>query len=301
MTQSLYAYAEVGREGLGQMLLPWARCEVFRQQWNVPVLAPRWSVPMRWLRRGRRAVPGGGGMFQTRGYVRGASRLRVLMTAKRVGEREFVPGSHDAERGGRKTLVVFSGEGNGLTPLLPHRELIRRRLTEMLSRRVQRQVGQQRRDFVIGVHLRRNEKGPVPLDDLWLDQDRVAPDAWYVRSIQSLRKVLGYAAPVRVFSDAWPGDLRALLAMPNVSAAPASLAVADMLMLARSRILLAGGSSMISQWASYLGETPTVWYPGCAPGLNPDKPGFETETDAEGHVGREFAGVIETLNLQLNP
>src|SRR5260221_1220178 len=185
MTQSLYACADVGREGLGQMLLAWARCEVFRQQWNALVLAPRWSGRMAWLMRGRRGQ-GCAGAFHARGYLRGPARMRGLLTAKRVGEREFVPGSHDAQRGGRQTLVVLRGAGGGLAPLLSQRELIRRRVTEMLSRRVRRQLVQQRRDFVIGVHVRRRETGLVDAGEMWLEQDRAAPDSWYVRCIQSL-------------------------------------------------------------------------------------------------------------------
>src|SRR5438132_7992509 len=132
--ETLYCYADVGRTGLGNMLLPWARCEAFREQWGAAMLAPPWTRPkigpvLRRERDKRYYL----GLFNKRTYVRGLARLRVLLTARRVPEEQFVPGEADGGRGGRgNTLVVFAGLGGMFEPLLPHRELLGRRRERML-------------------------------------------------------------------------------------------------------------------------------------------------------------------------
>src|SRR6476661_1072465 len=109
MTQ-LYASVEGSEGGLGRMMLPWARCEIFHQKWNAPMLAPTCSRG--WLTRVTQLGIGKWGWptsFNRLNYVTGLSRLRVLLSARKVAEKDFVPGADDAHGGGRKTLVVFSG------------------------------------------------------------------------------------------------------------------------------------------------------------------------------------------------
>jgi hypothetical protein len=156
---------------------------------------------------------------------------------------------------------------------------------------------------VIGVHVRRADRIPLDFREPRAGPRHALPDSWFVRCIQNLRKVLGFAAPVRLFSDSPASELRVLLAMPNVSLAPRRprLAIADLVALSRSRILIASAHSMFSQWATLFGEMPSLWYPGCAPLLNADRLDYEVETDVEGHFSREFADVVESLSLTLNP
>src|SRR5262249_28756870 len=40
---NVFAFPSVGRGGLGNMLFPWARAEVFRKRHGVPMLAPQWT------------------------------------------------------------------------------------------------------------------------------------------------------------------------------------------------------------------------------------------------------------------
>src|SRR5438552_6258041 len=140
MTANVYAYADLGRTGLGNMFLPWARCEIFRQGWHVPMLAPRWTAPkLGPLLRREKDKRYYLRLFKKDGYVKGLARLGVLLTARKIAESDFVPGVEDAVRGDRKTLVVFSGLEGMFQPLLGNRELIEHRLMEMLAPGIRRQ------------------------------------------------------------------------------------------------------------------------------------------------------------------
>jgi hypothetical protein len=299
--KQLYVMADVGRGSLGDKLFPWARCETFRHQWRVPMLAPRWGDAPRvpWI--GRRKEGGSQtGSFVDPDWVRGLARLRILLTAHRASEGDFVPGAEDVGGSRRKTLVVFAGVGDRFVPLLPHRELIRRRLSEMLSEKLRRGLAKQPASFVIGVHIHRG-RSALSSSRLLQDSRPDPPDHWFVRCIQNLRKVLGFAAPARLFSDAPPNQLAALLSMPNVTLAQEASPVLKLFRLSRSRILLGGAGSSFSQWAAYIGDMPSLWYAGGAPQLQPDVPHFESETDLDGRLNREFSEVIESLSLALNP
>ncbi len=95
-----------------------------------------------------------------------------------------------------------------------------------------------------------------------------------------------------IFSDARPEQLSALLAMENVMLAGDNPSIVDMLLMARSKVLIASGHSTFSKWAAFLGQMPSLWYPGTAEVLNPDRPHCETETALDGSFGREFADLL---------
>ena len=76
-----------------------------------------------------------------------------------------------------------------------------------------------------------------------------------------LREAAGGDIPAFVFSDGTEDDLRELLALPRVERVDYGSGLGDMFGLSRSRLLIASGSTF-SMWGSYLGQVPTLWYPG---------------------------------------
>jgi hypothetical protein len=56
-------------------------------------------------------------------------------------------------------------------------------------------------------------------------------------------------------------ELRPLLRLPRVELMPSRAAITDMFTLSQARAVLASGSGF-SQWACFLGQMPTLWFPG---------------------------------------
>jgi hypothetical protein len=77
-----------------------------------------------------------------------------------------------------------------------------------------------------------------------------------------IRKVLGFPANAVVVTDGSEADLAELLSMPNVRMLRPGCAVSDLLVLARTKILIGSGGSSFSAWASFLGHMPTITVPG---------------------------------------
>lgn len=309
MHPTVYAYAALQKVGLGNMLFPWARAEVFAHRHGVPMLAPRWTHakvgPILRREKDKRFYVG---LFDNRraGYVRGLRRLLALRLAGHIDEAQaeaFMQGP--ADRSGT-TIVSFKGYEKwfaGLAPhhdLMPHRDLVCRRLAQIIATAHQRTLARSPTDFVIAAHVRRGDKPtmqfmePYPGDDeRGIPQHhRTLADQWYINCITSIRAALGSAAPVRLFSDAKDEQLAPLLALPGVSRAPDNPSIVDMFMLSRARVLVTTGTSSFSAWASYLGGMPTIWYPGLCVQLNPRRPSYGIETDLSGTLPPSAAAVL---------
>ena len=250
----LYAYAIVGRPGLANMLLPWARAEIFAHERGGACLAPQWFQPLRigpWIRRERdkryylRQIT-------SAGSISGWRRLAILLTAPRVDEAQAAtslpPGS----------LVVFQGLGDMFAGLQGHRELLYARLQAMVRPEILARVRGQEGDY-IGVHVRRG-------DFRITDGGRFArtgvfetPNTWYLKAIAEARQRLGADMDVRVFSDASPGELADFQRLHRITIMPPAPAIQDLLLLARSQLIVGTGKSTFSMWASFLSGVTTLW------------------------------------------
>jgi hypothetical protein len=264
-----YGYPDVGRAGLGNMLFPWARCFLWCRDNQAQMIAPRW----RRLRLGpylRRELDKRQyhRFFHHRGYVAGPERVQALLALRRMNE-ATAPLDREGARG---TVVVFSGMTDYFQGLLGRdvevfAELVR------ITRPEFQPAAIVDRPF-IGIHVRCGDFA-IPENSDALRRGgfnyRVSID-WYVQALRALRTVIGGLASALVFSDGRPEDLRGLLSEPNVTLSRNGAAISDLLALGRSRALIASGSSF-SMWASYLGQVPTLWYPGqrrqCVVGVVP--------------------------------
>ena len=83
-----------------------------------------------------------------------------------------------------------------------------------------------------------------------------------VVSLDWVGETVGYPAQALVESDGTKEELEPLLKLGNVEFVRPGCAISDLLILARSQVLMASGSSAFSAWASLLGQMPTSSHPG---------------------------------------
>jgi len=293
---AVFAYPDVARMGLGNMLFPWARAEVLASTYSIPILAPRWVKPrIGPILRRETDLRFYVGLFDNAraGYIRGLRRSLIMVRASRVSY-ELVPAfmASDASKSGIHILECGGWQG-WFDDLLPHRELIARRLNDILSTRVRRLLDQSNVDFEIAVHVRRGDKAPIPFGaTLTGESTETLSDKWYINTIRSVRRILGHSARVRIFSDAKPGQIDPILAEPDTTRAPDNPAIVDMLLLSKAKVLITTGGSSFSAWASFLGAMPTIWYHGAGMPLIIDRPSLSIETDLEGNLPHAATAVI---------
>lgn len=293
----------VGRAGLGNMLFPWARAEVFAASRGISLISPQWVQPkVGPILRGERDWRFYAGLFDNGagGYVRGLRRLWLLAVASRIQEQQACGGGDCGERSKhRPRLIVFRGTQGWFDNLLPHREFVAQRLRGILSEEVRRRLTRAPKAATIAVHIRRGDKRPLdygePLSGAsW----QTVSLRWYIQAIRSVRAALGTTAAVKVYTDATAAQLEPLLLEPAVELAPAQPAIVDMLLMADAKVLIATGGSSFSAWSSYLGAMPTLWYPDSGLRLCEGSPELCIETDLAGHLATGAGEVLAQFKRQ---
>ncbi len=299
----LFASADVGRAGLGNMLFPWARAEVFAKDNGCRMLAPRWTQPkIGPLLRREKDLRYYTGLFSSRGYVRGLARLLLQLRGRRIEENAAI-GQANLEEVTEPTIVTFKGMSGDYETLYEHRDFVQQRLLEILSPRVRSLVENAPHRDYIGMHVRFGDKIPLefgrpfPVPD-WSSR---LPLEWFIHCIKNIRGIMGSPLAIRVFSDAREGELAELLSLGDVSLAPKNPSIVDILLLARSRLLITTGSSSFSSWAAFLGGMPAVWYPQSslwAPTLRQrlDERGApQPETSVTGDIPDDFVSMLRSI------
>jgi len=187
---------------------------------------------------------------------------------------------------GHPAIVTFEGMRDFFNPLLPHRQLVRRRLEEILHPRIPRTLRTYTDEF-IGVHIRRGD----------FTFNRIAtPDEWFLKTIANVRECLGQRFPVLIVSDGLGKELLPFRQLQNVHIAPRSPAILDILRLSRCRILVASLGSSFSMWAAYLGGMPTIWPSGEPPKqLYTGRPDFQIQTDDQGDIPITAVNILKGI------
>ena len=268
----LYCQAVFPRgAGLGTRLFPWARCVIFSQANGIPMLAPQWVQPrVGPLLRG--GIDLGAyhrqilllGLFRDQpGAIRRLEKLLVQLRATPVEEPARLDQPYDRAPDGRKAIVTFRGTASMFEGLTGH--------DRFLLDSLQAITRQEWLEFVdgvgsvpIGINVRLgNDFGTASSDDEYYTKGPLkTPVHWFAAVLKWLRHAVGYPARAVVVSDGTRAQLGPLLELDDVEFVRPGCAISDLLILAKSQILLASGSSSFSAWASFLGQMPTISHPG---------------------------------------
>lgn len=280
-----YAFAQVGRTGLGNMLFPWARSEIYAARVGAKVLAPRWVQLMRigpWLRseRDKRYYTR---QFSNDGCIGGLRKWILLHTKAKVPEEEVHAGG---DASGEGKVAVFSGIREFFSPLIDHHELVVHRLREIMHPRLRPAARAGLDAKHIAIHIRRGDfnaaTGEYPV-----------PDAWYVTCLQQVREAIGEQAPALVFSDGRPEELEFITREPSVELADRQPAIVDIFRMSNANVLITTPWSTFSMWAAYIGQMPNLWSPRRE--VKPvmvHRPQAQITTDDEGHFDEPARDVL---------
>jgi len=288
----VYAFPDVGRAGLGNLLFPWARAEAFRKRYSIPMLAPQWVQPRlgTFLRRetDKRIYVR---FFVNDEYIGGLRKYLILSRASVVdwNDADAFMASGGAASARGPVVVRFWRYEDWFKGVDHEREYVCHRLWTIVTPRIKRVLADTPTDFEIAVHVRRGDKPTLAYGQTYpTDSPNYAvADEWFIEAIEQARAVLGKDARVKVFSDAKPGQIARILAHRGVSLAPPNPALVDMYMMARGRILIPTSGSSFSAWSQFIGGMPAIWYPTLASRVIRDRADLSLEADLKGHLSPE--------------
>jgi len=244
--------------GLGNLLFPWARMVAASKKNGWRMLWPTWpQLKIGSIIRGEQDKRFYSDLFRNPGYyVDGTHKAWIRLRQQKF--EESVSNSERVAMG--KGLVVFQGMEGLFSPILEQRDLIHGSLIEMT--RPEHLAGLSH-DFsgAMTIHLRMGDFRPTSDSMLRSGAFNVRlPLPWIKDVIAYTRAELGSSLDVFLFSDGTDRDLRDLLQIPGVQRLNFGSALSDMLAMSCSRLMVV--ASTFSMWSAYLGNVPSIYYPG---------------------------------------
>jgi hypothetical protein len=164
----------------------------------------------------------------------------------------------------RRRLYVFQREphwSDFFGQIRDHRDFVRRAVHAAVADEHLRAL-ERRRPPVIGLHVRMGDfRALGPGDDFARTGHARTPFAYFEDVIRTIRAIHGRELPVTVFSDGHDHELRDLLALPGVARVEPAADIVEMLLLARSQLVVCSAGSSFSYWAAFLADAPALLHP----------------------------------------
>lgn len=116
---------------------------------------------------------------------------------------------------------------------------------------------------VIGVHVRMGDfRQLAENEDFKYAAGAVrTPLNYFSNIITKIRLLHGKTLPVTIFSDGYDHELKELFDLGNVSRQQGNKDIVDLILLSRSKIIVASAASTFSYWAGFLSEAPLILHP----------------------------------------
>ena len=263
----------LGGAGLGNILFPWARAIVYAKENNLNRVQTTWKN------------------FKVGTFIRNEKDKRMYLDLFTVsdgvsGIRKFLLLNFS------NTVKIFSGMDNLFEPFQHQHALVRSELFRIVNPYHIKKANMFSHNSV-AIHIRMGDfRNPENEDILrkggW---NYRLPIEWYKSIISKIREVSNI--PIFIFSDAGDEDLKDILDIKNCRRVFFGSSISDMLALSNAKVLVASGSTF-SMWASFIGQIPTIWFPGqMRQKLISDIGIFEGELDYDDQLA---VSVINILN-----
>lgn len=251
-------HARLPRAGLGNKSLVWARAKVFGWLNNLPVVTTGWAeAKIGPLLRGERFNRFYFGYFRREHPLQLLNLIYSYAVCNQIGE----PGLRAREPSSNSCLYIF-----GELPQYPNyfdgirdcRDLIRSAFFGIASRPVFNEA-MKNPPPVIGVHIRRSDFREYVVGEVQGGQSNMrTPSEYFIESIKLVREIHGENLPVTIYSDAYPDELRDVLAVGNAVISSSRNALYDLILLSRSRCLILSHGSTFGYWAGFLADAPII-------------------------------------------
>ncbi|MEE2700027.1 MAG: alpha-1,2-fucosyltransferase [Bacteroidota bacterium] len=231
----------LGGAGLGNILFPWARALVYAKENNCRRIQTTWkNLKIGTFLRMERDKRLYFDLFTGNDGVSGLKKFWLLNFSNKVR--------------------YFKGMDDLFTPFQTHQTFVKEELLKIINP-CHLDNANKFNTNSIAIHIRmgdfENPKNEQILrDGNW---NYRLPIKWYKNIIEQLRKESDL--PIFIFSDVEDEDLAEILALKDCKRAYFGSAISDMIALSNAKILVSSASTF-SMWGSFLGQMPTIWFPG---------------------------------------
>lgn len=248
----------LGGAGLGNILFPWARAIIFARKNNLELINTTWkTLKIGPLLRGEIDTRGYSSLFEENN-IKGLKKFNLLNFKKRYSENNINEFLNEKS----ESVLIFTNMKNQMLDILDDYDIVKNELCKITKKEHLENI----KKFDgkgITVHIRMGDF-TIPGSEAEIRNGKTncrLPLKWYISIINKIREEINNDIPVNIFSDGKDEELKEILSLSNVKRHYYGSAIADMLAISKSQLLIASNSTF-SLWASYLGRMPTIWFPG---------------------------------------
>jgi hypothetical protein len=87
------------------------------------------------------------------------------------------------------------------------------------------------------------------------------PEDYFIDIIKEIRNIKAADLPVSVFTDGYKEEFEKLFSMDNIKMVEGNPDIVDLILLSRSRVIVASANSTFSYWAAFLSDVPAILHP----------------------------------------
>jgi len=231
----------LGGAGLGNIMFPWATALVYAKKHNLKRIQTTWkNLKFGTFIRKERDKRMYMNLFLETDGISGFKKFFLLNFSNNI--------------------MVFSGMNDLFEPFKNDQKFVKSELIKIINPYHIKRANEFNSNS-IAIHIRMgdfanpiNEK--VLRNGAW---NYRLPIKWYICLIEKIQKESDL--PIYIFSDAEDCELKEILAYDNCNRAYFGSSISDMLALSTCKVLISSASTF-SMWASFLGQMPTIWFPG---------------------------------------
>jgi len=231
----------LGGAGLGNILFPWANAIVYAKDNSLIRIQTTWrSLKLGTFIRKEKDKRMYSDLFSGRDGIGGLRKFFLLNFSNKV--------------------KFFSGMDKLFDPFKHEHDFVKSELLRIINPSHITQANKFDGNS-IAIHIRMGDFSVPDTENIlreggWNYQ---LPIGWYKSIITKIREFS--KLPIYIFSDAEDVCLKEILDLEGCTRVHFGSAISDMIALSNARLLVASASTF-SMWASFLGQTSTIWFPG---------------------------------------
>ena len=251
--------ASLPKAGLGNKLFVWALAEMFAQINRMPACILGWSYPRigTIIRHERRDIFYGRHLNVN--YIQNCIGLIKLGALNRCYEPSL--SQPMTERGSAYIFNQIPHWKGYFESLHPYRDAVRQSFWALPRSTILDMVGRMKAP-TIAIHVRRGDFRELRSGEDFAKVGGVrTPVEYFLRIIRNLRDCAGWDVPVTIFSDGSNQELAQMLALSYVERAPAMPDIGHLMLMARSKVIVASAGSTFSMWAGFLSDAALILHP----------------------------------------
>ena len=231
----------IGGPGLGNLLFPWARSVVYEHINKCNRISTTWNTfKIGTILRREKDKRFYSNLFYEKNTISGFKKFYLLNFSNNV--------------------LIFKGMRNLFEPILQHQSIIKKKLISIIQKENLMKLKSLHKNR-IGVHIRlgdftkeENEEGLRKGN--W---NLKIPIKWYINIINKIQQIS--KLPIYIFSDGQDEELIEILKIYNCTRINLGESISDMIALSECKLIISSGSTF-SMWSSFIGQNPTIWFPG---------------------------------------